>query len=316
VYKYNIAYTVPTSNAQAIGVVSPNGGESWQYNTAHNILWTSNLVSDVKIEHQTAPGGAWQTIVASTPAAGGSYSWAVPNTPTSQARVRISDVSDGSPLDSSNGFFSITVAGISVSPAVLAFGQVVAGTTISDTVRITNTGTATLVVSSVTTGTAYFYPGRTSFTISPLSSDTLSVTFAPSAVQAYSDTLYLSTNAPSNPFTVPVTGSGSPPTSVPPGGVPSVFSLAQNFPNPFNPVTTISYALPVESFVSLKVFNTLGQEVATLVHESQIAGRYSVQFPVAGANIGKGSEKLSSGIYFYRLHAGEFVGMRKMLLVK
>jgi hypothetical protein len=90
-------------------------------------------------------------------------------------------------------------------------------------------------------------------------------------------------------------------------GIPSTFALHQNYPNPFNPSTTISYDLPVRSRVKLSIYNLLGQEVATLVNGEQEPGRYNVKFDASG---------LPSGIYFYRLEAGKFVDVKKMILVK
>ncbi len=90
-------------------------------------------------------------------------------------------------------------------------------------------------------------------------------------------------------------------------GVPKQFALDQNYPNPFNPTTMIRYELPVASTVSLKVYDVLGREVATLVNERQEAGAYSVTF---------NANTLSSGVYFYRLQAGNFVATKKMMLVK
>jgi hypothetical protein len=89
--------------------------------------------------------------------------------------------------------------------------------------------------------------------------------------------------------------------------VPEDFSLSQNYPNPFNPSTVISYRLPVTSFVTLKVCDILGREVATLVNEEKPAGEYEVEFD--GSN-------LPSGIYFYQLKAGEFAETKKMILLK
>jgi len=89
--------------------------------------------------------------------------------------------------------------------------------------------------------------------------------------------------------------------------VPSTFSLAQNYPNPFNPVTTISYSLPFRSKVSLSVFDILGREVATLISGEVAAGGHSVQWSPAN---------LPSGVYHYRLAAGEFTATKKMLLIK
>ena len=88
---------------------------------------------------------------------------------------------------------------------------------------------------------------------------------------------------------------------------PSEFLLSQNYPNPFNPSTTISYHLPVNSFVSLKVYNVLGNEVATLVNEQKQAGKYQINF---------NASDLGSGVYFYTLKAGESVQSKKMILLK
>lgn len=89
--------------------------------------------------------------------------------------------------------------------------------------------------------------------------------------------------------------------------VPAEFSLAQNFPNPFNPSTVIRYGLPQQSHVSLDVFNVIGQKVASLVNENQEAGYHEVHFS---------GSSLPSGVYFYRLTAGEFVRTLKMVLAK
>jgi hypothetical protein len=89
--------------------------------------------------------------------------------------------------------------------------------------------------------------------------------------------------------------------------LPVEFSLQQNFPNPFNPVTTIRYSIPKESDVSLVVYNTLGEEVAVLVNESKRVGNYEVEFDAT---------TLTSGVYFYQIKAEDFVQVRKMILLK
>ena len=89
--------------------------------------------------------------------------------------------------------------------------------------------------------------------------------------------------------------------------VPEKFVLSQNYPNPFNPSTNIKYALPSEVHVKLEVFNILGQRVAVLVDDYQEAGYYDVTFE---------SRELPSGIYLYRIHAGQFVDMKRFLLLK
>lgn len=208
VWKYNVAYTVPVSNVQAVGLVSPNGGEVWQYNSTHNISWTSNNFSSVRIEYKTGPGAPWQTIVASTPASNGSYAWIVPDVSATQARVRVSDALDGIPSDTSDGFFSIIVAHIATSRSNISFGATGVGRTRIDTIVISNSGTAPLVVFSAATGSSVFTVGRSSFTIPPASSDTLGVSFRPTALQDYFDTLELHNNSPLNDLAVPLSGNG------------------------------------------------------------------------------------------------------------
>jgi len=90
----------------------------------------------------------------------------------------------------------------------------------------------------------------------------------------------------------------------------SNISLRQNYPNPFNPTTVISYELPKKSRVDLKIYDILGNEIATLVSEEKPAGSYEVEFNVAQNRI------LTSGIYFYKLQAGSFVETKKMVLMK
>ena len=94
---------------------------------------------------------------------------------------------------------------------------------------------------------------------------------------------------------------------------PAAFSLASNYPNPFNPATTIQYALPQAADVQLTVYNVVGQVVRTLVAEHQSAGRYLVAWDATDDS----GHSLSAGIYFYRLQAGgEFHAVKKMLLLK
>jgi hypothetical protein len=88
--------------------------------------------------------------------------------------------------------------------------------------------------------------------------------------------------------------------------LPKTFSLSQNFPNPFNPSTTIPFALPKAAYVALKIFDVLGKEVATLVSQNLNAGYYSVVWHA----------DVPSGTYIYRLHAGEYVKSKKMVLVR
>jgi hypothetical protein len=88
---------------------------------------------------------------------------------------------------------------------------------------------------------------------------------------------------------------------------PSNYILSQNYPNPFNPSTKISWQSPVGSQQAIKVFDVLGNEIATLVNEYKPVGRYEVEFNAAN---------LPSGVYFYQLKTGEFISIKKMILIK
>jgi hypothetical protein len=90
------------------------------------------------------------------------------------------------------------------------------------------------------------------------------------------------------------------------------FKLEQNYPNPFNPATSIQYAISSRQFVTLKVYDVLGNEIATLVNEELPAGEYEVNFDSHSGNV----QNLTSGIYFYQLKAGSFVQTKKMILLK
>ncbi len=99
------------------------------------------------------------------------------------------------------------------------------------------------------------------------------------------------------------------PTGVPPAadGLPEEFALGQNFPNPFNPTTTIPFSLKTRCFVTLRLFDSLGREVATLLQGNLDAGRHTLTVDAS---------TLPSGVYFYSLEAGPFTALRKAALVK
>ena len=89
--------------------------------------------------------------------------------------------------------------------------------------------------------------------------------------------------------------------------VPGCYSLSQNYPNPFNPTTSISYQIPVAGNVTLKIYDLLGREVATLVNEQKHTGSYEVKF---------NCRNLSSGMYLYQLRSGSFIETKKLILIK
>ena len=94
--------------------------------------------------------------------------------------------------------------------------------------------------------------------------------------------------------------------------IPTSFELEQNFPNPFNPTTSIKFGLPTKSHVSVKVYNLLGQEITTLVNEDLSAGTHTTEWDGRDKN----QTEVASGIYFYKLIAGDFIDTKKMMLIK
>ncbi len=179
------------------------------------------------------------------------------------------------------------------------------------------------------------YSGQVTYTttINPSPAPgSLTPTFSPSNVRTFngvSDSVLINTtstaNVPLGLYTVEVTGteSGGPRThkrsyQIRVGSftgiqntnseIPAVYSLNQNYPNPFNPVTNIRFALPKSSLVTLKIYDMLGREVASLINNQNIAaGNYTYDFNASG---------IPSGVYFYKLTAGGFSDVKKMTLIK
>jgi hypothetical protein len=90
-------------------------------------------------------------------------------------------------------------------------------------------------------------------------------------------------------------------------GIPTIYSLEQNYPNPFNPTTNIKFSIPERGFVTVKVYDILGNEVRTLVNEVMDASFYNVLFDASN---------LSTGVYLYRIQVNNFIAVKKMLLIK
>ena len=133
------------------------------------------------------------------------------------------------------------------------------------------------------------------------------VTFTPDSARVFIDTIYVQTNSPSSVSKIGVRGEGTLViTSILGGQIPSKFELCQNFPNPFNPSTSITYNVPQRADVSLKIIDVLGRVVAVLFEGMRAPGHYELRW----------NSNVPSGIYFYRLQAGEFVDTKKMILLK
>lgn len=303
VSKLSITYTVPTNNSQALALTSPTTNAVLNFGTTQNITWTASNIPQVKIEFQPSADSTWQ-LIDTVLGSQGSFNWRVPPIPTSDARVRISDNTDGNPV-STSGTFTIRVALLNtLRDSLVLAGQ---NSPVFDTLRIFNNGNGTLVISDIQNSIQAVSVSRRTLSIAPQSSDTITVGCIPSVIGFAYDTLRIVSNAPNSPKLIPVSiqGFSSTPSDNP--NKPIQFALEQNYPNPFNPSTAIRYQLSMATHVKLCVYDILGREVATLVNQRQSAGQYSVVF---------NAQSLSSGTYFYRLTAGEFISIKKMLFVK
>ena len=157
----------------------------------------------------------------------------------------------------------------------VVYRSATSGFPVADTTRLVSTMDTTIVDSSISAGTTYYY--------------------RITAVDVHGNE------------SVPTEELASTVNTISRVVIPDHYELSQNYPNPFNPATTIRYGLPSRSHVTLAVFNTLGQHVATLVQKEQEPGYHEVEFDAS---------RLPSGVYLYRLLAGEFVETRKVLLLR
>ncbi len=291
---------------KTIAITSPNGGEAWLNGELHTIKWNANLIENVKIELSVDNGATWETVDDSYPNTG-EFFWII-NIPmysaSEECLIKISDVTDSIVYDISNEAFTIEPVGITViSPnggEVWLNGSIQNITWISENLgssylriklstdngqnwnsmafAVPNTGTYSWLVNSNSASEECLIRIETLNHNFYDDSDSI---FTIEIIQAIEDNI--SEEQPAD------------------------FNLSQNYPNPFNPSTIIKYQIPEANFVSLIVYNVLGNEIEALVYEEKPTGTYEVEFSGNG---------LPSGIYFYKLQAGSFVETRKMILLK
>ncbi len=196
------------------------------------------------------------------------------------------------------------------------FGVVHVGSQAIGSIFVLNSGDAPLYISSIAADSSQFTVSPGPGTIPPSSGQKFYITFRPTSEDSISSRIVFTSDAFDSPFILTVTGRGTL-TSVKEtnGSVPLVYALYKNYPNPFNPSTTLRFDLPQASVVTLKVYNILGAEVAILAEGAAYqAGRYAMPFNAA---------RLASGIYFYQLNAQGIEGKRtvfhsveKMILLR
>jgi hypothetical protein len=221
-------------------------------------------------------------------------------------------------IDSDGGSARVAVSGISPFPSIasatdeLDFGSVQKGERATVPLWITNSSLNTVRLDSigmrhrrVFSVRGVDFPGI----IRKGKAQSFTIVFVPDTDNVFIDTLRIYSSAPGPPMKIVLSGRCYSPhgTQATGAGIPTEFCLFENYPNPFRGSTTIKFGLPRPSTVSLAVFNTLGQLVTELANGYLEAGYHTVAFRSAG---------LSSGLYFYRFQAGDFVATRKLVVLR
>ena len=222
-----------------------------------------------------------------------------------------STINDGYPYlswQNPNGTPLPLLPGFIISASSVSFGIIPLGSSSEDSVLVSNPGTDTLRVTGISSTNQIFEASPSSMALAPSGSAHIYISFSAQDTMLEKGFIVLTHNASLVMDSLAVSGQGANPTAVKKElGAPTEFALHQNYPNPFNPSTVVEYAIPQTVFVSIRVFDVLGQSVAQLESGVKRPGRYSVRFD---------GSHLASGLYLCSIDAGSFHQVRKMLLVK
>lgn len=308
-------------------VAMPNGGEIFRSEQTAWIVWGTSFTGNVNIDYSTNNGTTWSPIQSNVNATLRKIDWAIQYMPTiTQGRVRVYEAGNTSNGDMSDSAFQIrpnlNVFSV-VDPPQLYRLNVYAGDTTKVNFLFTRAGTLPEIkykwnLSTINNSQLFtrFTNSNGADSVFSISKGTLDSIVNALGAANVGDSLRLRWNVKSytqldslqtnNSFLITFVRSviGIQTISQ---EIPNVFFIDQNYPNPFNPNTNIKFGLPKASLVKLTVFDVLGREVSVLVNEKLDAGVFSVDW-----NAGK----FPSGIYFYRIEAGDFIKTAKMILVK
>ncbi len=204
--------------------------------------------------------------------------------------------------------------GIALSSTALDFDTTAAGSNVQLSFDIENIGAVILNVSDIVLSDSAFSTDIHTFSLAPGETQTVTVTFTPPAAGDYNGQLLVISDDPLNDtLTVTLSGVAVNPTGIThPSGLPQTFAVSPNFPNPFNPSTTIAYQLPEAAHVSLIIYDMLGRRIRTLINQQTSAGSYQTVWDGRDDN----GRAVSSGVYIYRFSAGNLNMVRKMMLLK
>ena len=203
---------------------------------------------------------------------------------------------------------------IFVDPMSLTFDTTAAGSSNLKLLTIYNIGNATLTISNISSTESVFSTNLTSYDIQPGDSQMVQVAFTPTEPIIYTSNLFvISNDSEMDTLIVPVSGVGIMLARIElDAQLPHILVLYPNYPNPFNPVTTLRYDLPENSLVNITIYDMLGREVKTLINQTQDAGYKSLIWDATN-DYGK---PVSAGIYLYQIQAGEYISTKKMVLLK
>ena len=316
----NYLYTFAPETT-SLTLTSPIDSEAWTVGTSHNITWNYTSVSNVKIEYSIDNGVSWTMITTSTPASAGSYVWTIPNTPSINCIIKITDATNSTVSSYSKDTFTIlskelrspsnfTVSDIpndnghqlylnwNLSPddAIITYYYIYRSRNSEFSDQVLNIEdfssiddlknaeiNSTILIAKVQRGINYFIDSYVPF----------------NNVIYYYWLRAVSISGSSEKVAASII------TSV--QEKPTTYHLGYAHPNPFNPSTTIDFSLARESYVLLKVYNLAGQAVTTLKDEKMTPGLYSVVWHAQG---------LPTGLYFYVIKADGYSETKKMILVK
>ncbi len=268
---------------------------------------------------QAFPGSALQPfrfsdiLIAGVPSGGGSFFH-------SQFQVRFRSTGSASDQSVFDDWFIDDVALSSPHPLIFAnptevdFDTIGVNTSAVREVEVFNLGNGVLTVSGVVSTNGAFSTDAASFVVEPGGTQALQIQFHPAAAGSHEGRIRLASNDPLHD-TLDVTVRGFAGTAVgiaDKKALPETFALHQNYPNPFNPATAIEFALPEMRFTRLEIYNTLGQKVRTLVNENLPPGQHRRTWNGRDDS----GNPVGSGVYIYRLSAGDFRSGHKMILLR
>ena len=207
---------------------------------------------------------------------------------------------------------------VSMDITSLEYQNILVGQSVSLPVTINNVGDAVLIGTVETAAPFFVIDGagnaldHMNIVIQPSSFMQFDLRFAPTQAGSFEGSLIINTDDANNPnIVITLTGSASP-VSIDDPIQPAVTALKGNYPNPFNPRTTISYSVKEQGPVSIGIYNLKGQLVKTLVSETKAAGNHSVVWE----GDDDGGRQVSSGIYLYKMYSGKYTSTKKMIMMK